>query len=457
MKVKRSERQSPMLERMFSDYLNPDHELLRAAKLIDWDGLHEALSSYYSPLGRSGKPIRLMVGIHILKHRYSCSDERAVEQLHENAYWQSFCGFNVFQEGQILDASSLVKFRNRLGTEGMKKVEQVLLKTWTEMGLVRTRRVSVDTTAQPKNIAYPTDADLCHRMREKIVKEVKKIRKKVTLRKTFRSFTRTSKRELLRVKKLYRKNAEARGASIKTLKKMTHRVVNQAAGIVNTLYARGHKETGRRLNQLVSLGKKVVNQTEEVLSAQIPHKRLYSLHEFDVAAIKKGKSHPACEFGAVVSLSLNDDGLILSHGEYQQNTSDPKTVGQLINGIKKNTGKRPSSVGADRGFDQSLQKQERCRRRWGVKKLSIPKKGKRPHPDSEASWFKQAQRRRVKIEPVIGHLKSDHRMGRCRYKGSTGDTANVVWATVAWNTKKITSLHKQREKTQGSKRKRLAA
>jgi len=77
-----------MYETLFADVLNPDHELLRAAGIIDWDGLHEVLSGYYSPLGRQGKSIRLMVGIHILKHRYDCSDERAVEMLHENAYWQ---------------------------------------------------------------------------------------------------------------------------------------------------------------------------------------------------------------------------------------------------------------------------------------------------------------------------------------------------------------------------------
>ncbi len=50
--------------------------------------LDEALSVYYSPIGRHGKSIRLMVGIHILKHRYNCSDDRAVEMLHENAYWR---------------------------------------------------------------------------------------------------------------------------------------------------------------------------------------------------------------------------------------------------------------------------------------------------------------------------------------------------------------------------------
>jgi|GEM_PF-571567 len=112
-----------MFETLFTDLLNPEHELLHAASLIDWDGLQETLDIYYSPLGRQGKAIRMMVGIHLLKHRYNCSDEQAIETLHENAYWQCFCGFNSFQRGQILDATTLVKFRNRIGTEGMEQID----------------------------------------------------------------------------------------------------------------------------------------------------------------------------------------------------------------------------------------------------------------------------------------------------------------------------------------------
>ena len=85
-----------MFELNFADLLDPNHELMRAAKLIDWDELHEALRFYYSTLGRQGKPIRLMVGLQLLKHNYNCSDERAVEQLHENAYWQCFRGYEHF-------------------------------------------------------------------------------------------------------------------------------------------------------------------------------------------------------------------------------------------------------------------------------------------------------------------------------------------------------------------------
>jgi len=446
-----------MFETLFSDVLNPEHELLRAARLIDWDGLHDALSIYYSPAGRRGKPVRLMVGIHILKHRYDCSDERAVEMLHENAYWQCFCGFNSFQTGQILEASSLVKFRNRIGTDGMKRIEAVLLNAWSDMGLVKTKRVAVDTTAQPKNIAYPTDADLLHRIREKIVGQIKRVLKEVTLRKPFRTYSRVGKKHLLRIKKLYRKKPEGRKEAIKKLKGMTCHVVEQAGRVANRLYSRGFTKAGRELNRLVSIGRKIVEQTTEVLAGTSPKHRIYSLHEPGVAVIKKGKSHPDCEFGAIVALSKNDDGLILSHVEYQHNEADVKTLGPVITGIKKTLGKSPREVTGDRGFDQSLKKQENCRRRWGVKRMAIPKKGKTPHPNSTESWFRTALKRRAAIEPVIGHLKCDHRMNRCRYKGAVGDTVNVVWATVSWNTKKIVHLHRKREEKQAARRMKRAA
>jgi IS5 family transposase len=134
-----------------------------------------------------------------------------------------------------------------------------------------------------------------------------------------------------------------------------------------------------------------------------------------------------------------------------------KTLGPVVTGIKKNLGRSPGEVTGDRGFDQSLKKQENCRRRWGVKRIAIPKKGKTPHRDSEKSWFRKALKKRATIEPVIGHLKCDHRMDRCRYKGADGDTANVVWATVSWNTKKIVHLHRKKEERRNQRVKRKAA
>jgi len=457
MSLQSTERQLPMFELRFADRLNPDHELLRAAALIDWDSLQETLSKYYSPLGRSGKPIRLMVGLHILKHRYNCSDERAVEELHENAYWQCFCGFETFQTGILLEPTSLVKFRNRLGAEGMKEIEAVLLQTWGQMRLVRTKKIAADTTAQPKNIAYPTDADLLHRIREKIVRQIKRVREEVTLQKPFRPFRRVSTRMLLGIKKFHRKDPEKRVKATQMLRKVVRQVVYQANRVVHTLYARKRKDLARPLHQLASLGHKIVKQTGEVLQGQKPKHRLYSLHESEVAVIRKGKSHPDCEFGSVVSLAINEDGLILGHQEYQCNVADVKTLDPLLKVVQANTGVVPPEISADRGFSRALAEEERWSRRLGIKRLAIPRRGKKRHPEQRASWFRRAMRRRSAIEPVIGHLKQDHRMNRCRYKGRVGDTINVVWASLAWNTKKLVFLSWLKEEKQAQRALLMAA
>jgi len=42
-------------------------------------------------------------------------------------------------------------------------------------------------------------------------------------------------------------------------------------------------------------------------------------------------------------------------------------------------------------------------------------------------------RRRPAVEPVIGHLKEDHRMGRNYLAGRAGDAANAVLAAVGYN------------------------
>ena len=194
----------------------------------------------------------------------------------------------------------------------------------------------------------------------------------------------------MKAKKLYRKKPDKQRQAIKELLSMTNRVVRQGSRISNSLYARGHKQAGRKLNQLVSVGRQIVTQTRQVLKGQKPKKRLYSLHEHKVAVIKKGKANKPLEFGSLVSLAMNDDGLILSHASIRKISADTKTVGTVLNRMQANTGKRPELVTADRGFDQSYKKQERCRRRWGVNALAIPKRGKKPHRDSDAPWFKQA-------------------------------------------------------------------
>lgn len=115
----------------------------------------------------------------------------------------------------------------------MQRTESVLIKTWCSLGLVKTKRVSVDTTGQPKNIAYPTNADLLHRIRAKIFNQVQKVRRQVALRKPFRTFTRVSKNALLQIKKFYRKQLQKQKQAVKELLKIFFFISTFFTGGVN--------------------------------------------------------------------------------------------------------------------------------------------------------------------------------------------------------------------------------
>jgi transposase, IS5 family len=78
-----------------SNQLDLKHPLVRLAELIDWPRFETTFGArYHETAGRSGKPMRLMVGLTYLKHTYNLSDEEVCARWVENPYWQFFCGFD---------------------------------------------------------------------------------------------------------------------------------------------------------------------------------------------------------------------------------------------------------------------------------------------------------------------------------------------------------------------------
>lgn len=106
--------------------------------------------------GRPAKPIRLMVGLLLLKHIRNVSDESVVEQWSENIYYQNFCGENTFVSGPPCEASELVHFRKRIGEAGIELILKESIRVNGKDG--HDGNVNIDTTVQEKNITFPTDA-----------------------------------------------------------------------------------------------------------------------------------------------------------------------------------------------------------------------------------------------------------------------------------------------------------
>ena len=157
-----------------SHQLDPKHPLVRLAGLIEWQSFETTFGSlYHETVGRAGKPTRLMVGLTYLKHTYNLSDEQVCERWVENPYWQFFCGFDYLQHQLAIDPSSLTRWRERVGPSGMELLLAATIEAALAAGVVKPsslERVTVDTTVQPKAIAYPVDSRLYDRGREILVR-----------------------------------------------------------------------------------------------------------------------------------------------------------------------------------------------------------------------------------------------------------------------------------------------
>lgn len=142
--------------------INMRHELVLLAERIDWDWLDEELASSFCDHGRPAEPVRFMVGMLVLKATYGLSDEQLWQRWVHDPYFQFFTGEEFFQHELRHERSGLSHWRKRLGD----KLESLLAETLRvahDTGALKKSdlaRVTVDTTVQPKNITFPTDAKL---------------------------------------------------------------------------------------------------------------------------------------------------------------------------------------------------------------------------------------------------------------------------------------------------------
>lgn len=140
------------------------HALVQLAGRIDWSWLDNEIAPLYSEKRRPGIATRFVIGLLLLKHIHGLSDEEVCARWVENPYYQYFTGEEFFQHSFPHERSDLSHWRKRLGD----KLELLLaesLRVAHAAGALRTRdlaRVTVDTTVQPKNVTFPTDAKLLH-------------------------------------------------------------------------------------------------------------------------------------------------------------------------------------------------------------------------------------------------------------------------------------------------------
>jgi len=161
--------------------------------------------------------------------------------------------------------------------------------------------------------------------------------------------------------------------------------------------------------------------------------KVYSLHEPEVECISKGKEHKKYEFGNKSAIAKTGTGLILSALAFRGNPYDGHTLSAHREQIARLTGYEPVEALTDRGY--------RGKKRVGNMAISIPSSGSPGQSYYQKRKARKKFCKRAGIEPVIGHLKSDHRMMRNYFKGTLGDAINTMMAAAAYNMRHWMNKH----------------
>jgi transposase, IS5 family len=410
---RRKGKQIPLFETPLKQIISQEHPLYQLSEKINWTEFEKAFGSLYvENVGRPGKSIRLLVGLHYLKYTYSESDEGVVEKFLENPYWQYFCGFEYFQHEMPIDPSSLTRWRKRVGAEGMEKLLKETVETAKGEKLITRRdvqRVNVDTTVQEKAIAFPTDARLYYKMLRSLVRAAKE--RGIELR---QSYERVGKKALARQGR-YSHARQMKRARRETKKLKTY------LGRVSRDIQRKVATPDEKLNKQLQLSQRLLKQQRHDKG------KLYSIHAPEVECIAKGKVHKQYEFGCKVSMiSTSKKNWLIGIDAIHGNPYDGHTLEGTLKQAKRITGWKPENAYCDRGYRGNAGKVNDTQ-------VHIVGRRKKSISRSELKWLK----RRSAIEPMFGHLKAENRMSRNLLPGKEGDRINAILSGCGYNMRKL--------------------
>lgn len=396
------------------DFIDMKNPLVRLADSMQWEVFEDHWRSLYSNAGgQMASAGRRVAGLLMLKHMEALSDERLMVVWVTNPYYQYFCGETHFQHRPPVDPTSLIKWRHRLGEEGLEWLLTTVVKSAADSGVVDRSsfaHVSVDSTVMEKNIAYPTDSALLEKLRIKIVAFMQE--HELSIRQTY-------SRQGPRLAQQIGRYAHAR-----QFKRMRRCIRKQ-----RTWVGRLQRELGRQLDSLSveatdtaqELIRLAVRLLEQVKNTKTKNK-LYSLHEQHVDCISKGKARKRFEFGTKVGIVCTQkENFVVGMRSYPGNPYDGHTLDDMLQQSEIITSTTAKTVVVDLGYRGKHDTQADVIHRG--KKLSKRQK--------------KRLRRRSALEAIIGHMKVDGLLERCHLKGTHGDANHAILCGIGHNLRQM--------------------
>ena len=420
-------------------------ELLEDEKLLD--AVYEAQGRRHPQSrtrGRQQTPAEVALRMLILKHVRNWSYEVLEREVRANVVYRTFCRIGA---KKVPDEKTLVRLGQAIGAETIREMHDQIVALAQERGVIRGRKLRVDTTVVESNIHYPTDSGLLADGTRVLTRTMKQIAQKAGgLKRGVRNRMRSVTKRVIAIAHALRyKGTEGelkRKKEYRQLLRLTRQILNDSERVlleVEALPSRrrsGVRALGERLGAMADQVRRVVRQTKARVFAgvtQFPDK-LVSLFEPHTEVIRKGKAGQPNEFGKLVQLQEAENQIITHYEVYAERPSDRHLLLPAVKAHRRKLGRVPGWVAADAGFYS--QANEQGAHALGVKYVSIPNRSTRSVERrrwEKKRWFKKGQKWQTGCEGRISVLKRRHGLSRCRYHGLQGMRRWVGLGVIADN------------------------
>ncbi len=448
----------PLAVNCMSDYKELLWEgwLLKVDKFLEDEDLvkivREALQRRH-PLsrtrGRLGTPAEVVLRLMALKHLRNWSYQTLEREVRANVVYREF---TRIRGEKVPDAKTMVRWGKALGPQVTRAIHDRVVDLGHKRGVVRGRKLRVDTTVAETDIHYPTDSGLLGDAVRVLTRTMKRIEREVgDVGTRLRDRTRSVKYRLIEIGRSAMRKSEGalarRTEAYRKLMATTHKVMEQAKcfseevalGIKRASTPLGQvliEGLSRSLDQMRGLAVRVLKQTQvRVLEGNRHYAdKLYSVFEVHTEAIRKGKLSKPTEFGKLVKIQEAEHQIITDYEVFLVRPADQELLIPAIEKHREIFGCVPQLAATDAGFF-SLENVRQAKA-LGVKRVAVPnKKGRNLARSKEQKqrWFRRAQRWRVGCEGRISVLKRRQGLRRCRYRGMDGMERWVGWAVIADN------------------------
>lgn len=411
--------------------LDKKNQWMKLSGLIPWEKIKTIYAKYYAATGRPAKDSRLITGLLIVKHRKSYSDRDLIEQFHENPYVQYFCGYDQFVSKGEIHYSTLSRQRKRLGKEYFKQFEQELIGVLVKQKILKPQGIMLDATVSPADIAYPTDLKIMNTVRAWLCKKINWIRTNCGIKEKIRTYSRTAKKLYLNLQKKKRKRKKAVITAKKQMLQYLRRNLKQFEALFLKVSEQIKTKIRDEFKNRLETAQKIYQQQREMFKKKTTrvNDRIVSFHWPEVRPIVRGKAGKDVEFGPKVHLSLVDGYTFLDKISYDA-YNESQELKNSLKDYRNRFNKLPDAVTADRLYGT----------RWNrkfLKRIKIKDNfnplGRAKQDDSRRKEIKVAQRKRNRIEGVIGVGKRKYELDRIKYRIPAGEDIWVRMGLVGMN------------------------